>query len=54
MLYSMKFIRKNQVKIFDIITPFGINVSKLLIALLGNSSYHIYSPEETEIGRAHV
>lgn len=42
-----KFIRKNQVKIFDIITPFGINVSKLLIALLGNSSYHIYSPEET-------
>jgi len=42
-----KFIKKNQIKIFDIITPFGINVSKLLIALLGNTSYHIYSPEET-------
>lgn len=42
-----KFIRKNKVNIFDIITPLGINVSKLLIALLGSSNYRIYSPEET-------
>ena len=42
-----KFIKKNKVNIFDIITPLGINVSKLLIALLGNNNYHIYSPEET-------
>ena len=42
-----KFIKKNKVNIFDIITPLGINVSKLLIALLGSSNYRIYSPEET-------
>ena len=42
-----KFIKKNKVNIFDIITPLGINVSKLLIALLGNNNYRIYSPEET-------
>ena len=41
-----KFIKKNNVNIFDIITPLGINIGNIFKLLLGNQ-YHIYSPEET-------
>lgn len=41
-----RFIRKNKVNIFDIITPLGINVGNIFKLLLG-SNYRIYSPEET-------
>ena len=42
-----KFIKKNKVNIFDIITPLGINVGNIFKLLLGNNNYKIFSPEET-------
>ena len=42
-----KFIQKNSVKLFDILKPGFLDVVNLSKLLLGNSNYHIYSPEET-------
>ena len=43
-----KYIKKNGINIFDIITPLGINVGKIFELLLGDGkNYHLYSPEET-------
>ena len=43
-----KYIKKNDINLFDILTPRGIDVGKLLELLLGDTrNYHLYSPEET-------
>ena len=43
-----KFVKKHGFSISDIVTPEGINVAKLLTAMLRSSNYyHLYTPEET-------
>ena len=43
-----KFVKKHGLSFSDIVTPEGINVAKLLTAMLRNSNYyHLYTPEET-------
>lgn len=41
------FLKKNTVKLTDIITPLGINFGKFFQLLQNNNKYRLYSPEET-------